>query len=162
MAPLWFTKPGHRTDLSRKNLSASGSWPRKTFAISPLRGGDGFPVLRQARAQDLLIPKESEGLRKLGPKNFRHKSAARGGWLRRPAEDWLTDLLILKESEGLGELGPKTCGISPLRWGAARGWLYSPGHRTYLCRKNLEDLLKNFQAGRCRAPAKNLDKLIGN
>ena len=157
-------------------------------------------MLRQARAQDLLIPKESEGLRKLGPKNFRHKSAARGGWLRcglpshgtglilkeseclrelcpknfrhksaarggwlrRPAEDWLTDLLILKESEGLGELGPKTCGISPLRWGAARGWLYSPGHRTYLCRKNLEDLLKNFQAGRCRAPAKNLDKLIGN
>ena len=61
-------------------------------------GRDGSAVALPAAAQDLLIPKESEGLRKLGPKNLRHKSAARGGWAGMALLIGEQDLLIPNES----------------------------------------------------------------
>ena len=101
----------------------------------------GHPV----HLQDLLIMRKCESFSLTffppGPQNLRDNAGAQ-------------DLLIPKESEGLRKLAPKTCAISPLRRGAGQGWLCSPEHRTYLCRKNIEDLLKNFQASAC-------EKLIG-
>ena len=64
--------------------------------------------------------------------------------------------LSRKNLSASGSWAAKTCGISPLRGGDGQGWLRPPGHWTYLSRKNIEDLLKNLRAGRCRASAKNL------
>ena len=64
--------PGPSRDLLRlTHYGASFS----LHLLSSQQAGMAAP----ATAQDLLIPKESWDLWKLGPKNLRRKSAARGG-----------------------------------------------------------------------------------